>query len=82
VTSKASFDGVIRKYLEYEPMINKSYQFILLVGNKCDLEEYRELSNEDVESVAAQHNMIFIETSTLTGRNLDYVAKVIRVRAA
>lgn len=43
ITSNESFERVCKSFESYEHLINKTYQFILLIGNKCDLEEYREV---------------------------------------
>ena len=36
---------------------------IMLVGNKCDLEGHRQVSAEEAQRYAEQHDMLFIETS-------------------
>ena len=44
---------------------------IILIGNKNDLEDNREIMKEEGEEKAKKHNAYFIETSALTGENLD-----------
>ena len=44
---------------------------ILLVGNKCDLENKREVSFQEGEEFANNNEMEFIETSAKTGKNVD-----------
>ncbi len=44
---------------------------IVLVGNKCDLEEERSISKEDGENLAKQHNIEFFETSNKNGINIE-----------
>ena len=44
---------------------------ILLVGNKCDLENKREVSFQEGEEFANFNEMEFIETSAKTGKNVD-----------
>jgi Ras-related protein Rab-2A len=54
---------------------------VLLVGNKTDLEENRQVSREEGEKFAHENNMMFIETSAKTAQNIDEafmsIAKVI-----
>ena len=48
-----------------------SPQIILAIaGNKCDLEDLREVNKKDAEEYASQINAIFIETSALTAVNV------------
>lgn len=46
---------------------------VILVGNKKDLHDKRAVTTEEGLTLAAQHHIGFIETSTLTGmpRQLD-----------
>jgi GTPase SAR1 family protein len=39
---------------------------IVLVGNKADLEAQREISSDEGQDMAANHDMRFIETSAKT----------------
>jgi len=45
---------------------------ILLVGNKSDLEDKREVFAEEVSKKAEQYKIAFCETSALEGKNIDY----------
>ena len=42
----------------------------LLIGNKCDLEERREVSSERGKLLAEKHGIPFMETSAKTGYNI------------
>lgn len=44
---------------------------ILLVGNKTDLRERREVRKEEAAAYADQHQLAFIETSALDCSNVD-----------
>lgn len=46
---------------------------ILLVGNKCDLEEKRSVSKQDGERLALEWGCQFFETSAKTGHNVQKV---------
>ncbi|OWF44692.1 ras-related protein Rab-22A-like [Mizuhopecten yessoensis] len=43
---------------------------LAIAGNKCDLEDLREVPYKDVQDYAQQKNAIFIETSALTAVNV------------
>uniref|UniRef100_A0A7S4PMX5 Uncharacterized protein n=1 Tax=Paramoeba aestuarina TaxID=180227 RepID=A0A7S4PMX5_9EUKA len=49
----------------------------VLVGNKIDLENEREVSKEKGESLAAQFDCKFIETSAKTNTNVDEAFKIV-----
>ena len=42
---------------------------IVLVGNKCDLEDQRKVSKQDAEALAKSINAVYVETSALTDIN-------------
>jgi small GTP-binding protein len=44
--------------------------FILLVGNKCDLEDQRRIGGKEAKDFADQHRLGYIETSALSGHNV------------
>jgi GTPase KRas protein len=43
----------------------------ILVGNKCDLDHKRQVSNEQGKELARQYNVKFIETSAKETVNID-----------
>ena len=44
---------------------------IILIGNKCDLEEERKITKEEGEKEAEKYGFIFFESSNKDGTNLD-----------
>ncbi|KNH07848.1 hypothetical protein XU18_1525 [Perkinsela sp. CCAP 1560/4] len=46
---------------------------LTLIGNKCDLEEKRQISREEGEAFAKQNNLLFYETSAKSATNVDTV---------
>ena len=71
ITKKDSFKNV-------DKWINDLKEFgdddvaILLVGNKCDLEDKREVPVEDVKKKAELFDIGYCETSALKAKNIDY----------
>jgi len=47
--------------------------FMVLVGNKIDLSDKRQVSTEEGKEFAAKNNMLFIETSAKTNYNIDEI---------
>ena len=47
--------------------------FMVLVGNKCDLDNCRKISYEQGKALADRNNMLFFETSALNGTNVANV---------
>jgi len=70
ITKKESFES-IDKWIN--DLINSSDKniTILLIGNKCDLEEQRKVTKEEGEEKAKSFKIAFIETSALNGQNLE-----------
>ena len=46
---------------------------LLLIGNRCDLEERRKVSKEEGEQFAQSQDIPFLETSAKTGYNINKV---------
>jgi small GTP-binding protein len=69
VTSRDSFDKVtdwiqeVRRYVPTVPLI--------IVGNKCDLLEQRQVTTESGKEFSQRHGIIFLETSAKDNTNID-----------
>lgn len=70
ISSKNSFD-------ELDGWLNDLHSLaapnaaIVLVGNKCDLEDQRQVGNADAELFAQRHGLEFLETSALDTTNIE-----------
>ena len=70
ITNKLSFESV-EKWIQ-DLKINSDHNItLLLIGNKKDLEDKREVSKEEGEEKAKTFGLGFIETSACTGENID-----------
>lgn len=49
---------------------------IMLLGNKCDLEN-RDVKKETVEDFIVQNKLLYLETSALSGQNVDDAFKTL-----
>ena len=64
--SKQKYDYIIKRKLKER----KKYS-IIIVGNKCDLENERKVSKEEAESYGKNIGVMTIETSALNGINVN-----------
>ncbi len=72
LTSRPSFDALplwIENFYKNGP----EQKNIILIGNKKDLVDDRQVTQEEAEMFAETNNMIYFETSAKDGDNIDYV---------
>lgn len=70
ITNRESFQSIdnwLRDCRELSP----SASTIILAGNKCDLEEKRQVTTEEGRDYALNNNLLFIETSAKFGYNIE-----------
>ena len=72
ITSQKSFQNVLSWIEDCKRECSKSV-FMILVGNKIDLEDKREVTTEEGQELAERYNMLFLETSALKG---DYIQEL------
>ena len=72
ITNRDSFEH-ISSWIE--DCLNQSPKtvFMVLVGNKSDLDDKRKVTTEEGEQMAKNHNLMFFETSAKTGDNVDKI---------
>ena len=72
LTNHSSFDSLslwIENYYKNGP----EQKNIILIGNKKDLVELRQITQEEIDTFSETNNMIYFETSAKDGDNIDYV---------
>jgi small GTP-binding protein len=72
ITRRVSFEN-LSDWIEDCKNSSPKTVFMVLVGNKCDLEENREVTEEEGKEFAERHGMLFFETSAKTGQNVKEV---------
>ena len=72
ITRRVSFEN-LSDWIEDCKNSSPKTVFMVLVGNKCDLEENREVTEEEGKEFAEKHGMLFFETSAKTGQNVKEV---------
>ena len=71
ITNKDTFKNV-DKWIQDLREFGEDDAAILIVGNKSDLEDKREVSTEEVKKKAEVYKMAYCETSALNAQNIDY----------
>ena len=70
ITNKKSFESITR-WMESIREIKGNYFPIILLGNKCELEEKRVVSKNDAEQLAQKYGIELFEVSNKAGINVD-----------
>ena len=76
ITNRQSFDDINFWLNEIEKIANKN-TVLLLVGNKCDLEDERKVSFQEGKDFADNNGIKFIETSAKTNQNVDEAFEIL-----
>jgi GTPase SAR1 family protein len=70
VTRRDTYDNLQQWLAEVKNYSHDKIE-IMLVGNKSDLKEQRQVSAEEAQALAQKHGFIFFETSAKKGENID-----------
>jgi len=70
ITKKDSFVNVDKWFYELKYCVDQNVH-IMLIGNKCDLENEREITKEMGEIKAKELGLAFLETSALSSFNIE-----------
>jgi small GTP-binding protein len=70
ITNRESFDAISRWWHDIKEHKENDFP-VILVGNKCDLENERKVKKEEGESKSKEYNAKFYEVSNKDGTNVD-----------
>jgi len=70
IACQSSFND-IPDYLDLIRRLREDDVGIILLGNKCDLENHRQVSSEQGMALATKYGILFLETSAKTGHNIE-----------
>ncbi len=72
LTNRKSFESIPKWYEDIKKYIISNTKIIgFILGNKVDLSESRLLGEKEVIKIAKELNLDYIETSALTGKNVE-----------
>ena len=69
ITRRVTFENIDNWLIDLRTNGDKDI-LIILIGNKSDLEDKREVSKDEAETKAEQYNTAFLETSAKSGDNI------------
>ena len=69
ITSKISFENIDKWMLEIKEKSSKDLK-LMIIGNKCDLKDGRQVSNEEAMKKAEDTGIALMETSALDSTNV------------
>jgi len=70
ITNQRSFDNITKWLRNIDEHANEDVEKMIL-GNKCDMEDKRQVSNERGMMVAKEHGIPFLETSAKANINVE-----------
>jgi small GTP-binding protein len=70
ITRKSSFESIDKWISDLQSSADKKLT-VVVIGNKCDLEDQRQITKEQGEEKASKLEVAFLETSAFSGENLD-----------
>ncbi|XP_022771555.1 ras-related protein RABA5b [Durio zibethinus] len=76
ISRRTSFDS-IKRWLDELTTHCDSTVARMLVGNKCDLENIRDVSVEEGKSLAEEEDLFFMETSALQSTNVQTAFEIV-----
>lgn len=72
ITRRSSYESVGKWLVELREFGGED-MVVILVGNKCDLSESREVDKEEGKAFAEEEGLCFMETSALKNLNVEQV---------
>ena len=76
ITKKFTFENIENWIVELKNSADKKVS-IILIGNKNDLENERQVKKEEAETKAKEYGIAFLETSALNGDNIELAFKTL-----
>lgn len=73
LTNRESFKNIEDWYEDILKNSSSMQKIIYLIGNKLDLKQERTVSRQEAEKMAKKLNITYIETSALTGENINHM---------
>ncbi|KAM7542860.1 hypothetical protein Aperf_G00000011624 [Anoplocephala perfoliata] len=72
ITRRSTFQR-IQNWLSDARRLTSANTVMMMIGNKSDLEEQRDVSYDDAKALADENNLMFLECSAKSGENVEEV---------
>lgn len=74
LTSKSSFNSIPRWISDFSQNRNPIFEkVIIIVGNKSDMLDEREVSQEEIDAFIKMNNFVYFDCSAKTGDNVEFI---------
>ncbi|KAK2724916.1 hypothetical protein QYM36_001391 [Artemia franciscana] len=70
ITNNKTFDNIGKWIRQIRMYASEDIQ-LMIIGNKCDMEDYRLVSKDTGERIAKEYNTLFVETSAKANINIE-----------
>ncbi|KAL1215784.1 Ras-related protein RABB1b [Cardamine amara subsp. amara] len=70
ITRRGTFNHVASWLEDVQQHVSRNMS-IILIGNKCDLDDKRAISKEEGQQFAQEHGLLFLEVSAKTAENVE-----------
>lgn len=80
ITEMASFQSLSYWIKELDEKVKKDNMVLVLAGNKCDMNEKRQVFQDQAEKMAKENNMLFFEVSAMRGDGVPEMFKAMAER--
>lgn len=71
ITNSQSFDVLGKYWIRSTQRGAPENVALVIVGNKCDMEDERQVTSEEAEEFAKNHDAVFMEVSAKSGANIQ-----------
>ena len=76
ITSQSTFDNLPNWLKDSLEATNQNIGLVL-VGNKCDMENQRQVQSALAKQFAKENNLLFLETSAKNGNNIEKIFQIL-----
>ena len=83
ITRQDTFiDATTTMLEEAKRQVCEQWSFFMLIGNKMDLEDARQVETEEAQDCAQNHGFLFNEVSSLQRKKIELVLRMLRTRTS
>ena len=80
LTQRSTFDAMKTQWLDSIRSCADSNIILVIAGNKSDMKENRVIPQEEIDAFCQKENLLYVETSALTGEGVSDLFRMIALR--